>query len=105
MSRWLDDHRKLLERDFVLLKVDNVRDEHGQEVAQRIVSNRNDFSIPFSAIFNADKKLLIDSEGPIGNIGHPSGYEGRRHLTKMLSDTRSNLSLEQIEQIVNSLEE
>ncbi|MEX2142767.1 MAG: M56 family metallopeptidase [Pirellulales bacterium] len=105
MSRWLDDNRKLLERDYVLLKIDNVRDEHGQELAQRIVSNRSDFSIPFSAVFDTDENVLIDSEGPIGNIGHPSGYEGRRHLKKMFSDTRSNLSLEQIEQIVNTLDE
>jgi hypothetical protein len=105
MSRWLDDNRKLLERDYVLLKIDNVRDDHGPEIALRIVSNHRDFSIPFSAIFDTNGKLLIDSEGPLGNIGHPSGNEGRRHLKKMLSDTRSNLSLEQIEQIVNTLNE
>jgi hypothetical protein len=104
-ARWLDDNREQLARDYVLLKIDNMRDEHGQEIAQRIVSNRGDFGIPFSAIFDADEKLLVDSEGPLGNIGHPSGYEGRRHLNKMLRDTRLNLSAEQIERIVNSLDD
>ena len=32
-SRWLDDNRELLERDYVLLKVDDVRDKHGVEIA------------------------------------------------------------------------
>jgi hypothetical protein len=105
IARWLDDHRELLERDYVLLKVDNVRDAHGQEIAQRIVAGRSHFSIPFHAIFSADEKLLIDSEGPVGNVGHPSSYEGRRHVQTMLNRTRTNLSPEQVEQIVNALDE
>jgi hypothetical protein len=48
---------------------------------------------------------LIDSEGPLGNIGHPSGYEGRRHLKKMLGDTRRHLSLDEIERIVSTLDD
>jgi len=105
MARWLDDNRELLERDYVLLKIDNMRDEHGHEVAKRIVSNRRNFGVPFHAIFNADEELLVDSESPVGNIGYPSNYEGRRHVTKMLSDTRSDLLPEQIEQIVDTLNE
>ncbi|MEX2139106.1 MAG: M56 family metallopeptidase [Pirellulales bacterium] len=105
LSRWLDDHRELLARDYVLLKIDNLRDEHGEEVGQRIFSNRSHFGIPFYAIFDADQELLIDSEGPLGNIGNPSGYEGRRHLKKMLSDTRSNLTQEQIKDIVTTVNE
>jgi len=103
MARWLDDNRESLERDYVLLKVDNVRDIHGPEVADRIVSRREQFGVPFHAIFDADEELMIDSEGPTGNIGHPASFEGRRHLKTMLSETRSRLSDEQIDQIIDTL--
>jgi hypothetical protein len=104
-SRWLDDNRELLERDYVMLKIDNVRDKHGTEVAGRIVSNREHFGAPFHTIFDADEQLLIDSESPVGNIGHPSSFEGRRHLAKMLRETSKNLTDADIEQIVKTLEE
>ncbi|MGZ0165154.1 MAG: M56 family metallopeptidase [Planctomycetales bacterium] len=104
MSRWLDDNRELLEQDYVLLKIDNVRDEHGVEITKRIVSDREHFGVPFHAIFDADQKLLIDSDGPTGNIGHPSGFEGLNHVEKMLDESRTNLSDAQIRQVVTTLE-
>jgi hypothetical protein len=104
MSRWLDDHRELLEQDYVLLKIDNVRDKHGVEIAKRIVSDRGRFGVPFHAIFDADEKLLIDSDGPTGNIGHPSGFEGLQHLQIMFEESRTNLSDAQIKQVVATLE-
>ena len=105
MSRWLDDRHELLSRDYVLLKIDNLRDLHGDEVAKRITDNRDHFGVPFHAIFDADQKLVIDSEGPLGNIGHPSGYEGRSHLKKMLLNTRANLSPDEIDRIVESVKD
>jgi hypothetical protein len=104
LSRWLDDNRERLERDYVLLKIDDVRDVHGVEVARRVLSDRDDFSIPFHAIFDDQGQLLIDSEGPTGNIGHPSGFEGRMHLKKMLTETKTNLIQVEIDEIVSTLE-
>ena len=104
LSRWLDDNREQLERDYVLLKIDDVRDRHGVEIANRIVSNRDHFGVPFHGIFNAREKLLIDSEGPTGNIGHPSSFEGRRHLRRMLVETKTSLSHSEIDVIVSTLE-
>ena len=103
-SRWLDDNREQLERDYVLLKIDDVRDEHGLEIAKLIVSNSIHFSIPFHAIFDAQEKFLIDSEGPTGNIGHPSGFEGQSHLKKMLTETKTHLTQSEIDEIVSTLE-
>jgi hypothetical protein len=104
-SRWLDDNRELLERDFVLLKIDDVRDLHGIEVAARIASKREHYGVPFHAIFDAQERLLIDSESPAGNIGHPSNFEGRRHLTRMLRETRNILTEAEINQLVSTLED
>lgn len=104
LSRWLDDNRELLERDYVFLKIDNVRDKDGAKVADRIVSGREHFGVPFHAIFDSSESLLIDSEGPTGNIGHPASYEGRLHLTRMLKQTRKNLTGIEVDRIVSTLE-
>jgi hypothetical protein len=31
----------------------------------------------------AGSELLIDRAGPIGNVGHPTGFDGNKHLRKM----------------------
>ena len=36
MTRWLDYQRVLLEKEYVMLKIDDVRDINGEEVAKRI---------------------------------------------------------------------
>jgi len=48
--------------------------------------------------------VLIDSEGPTGNIGHPSSFEGRVHLTKMLMQTKRTLTDDDVARIVKTLE-
>ena len=104
LARWLDDQKALLDQDYVFLKIDGYRDLHGEEVAERLTGGKH-FGIPFCAIFGADGELLITSESPVGNIGHPSGYEGKKYLRKMLVKTRSRLRDEQIDKIVGSLED
>ena len=104
LSRWLDDNRMLLEQDYVFLKIDNVRDRNGTEIAKRVIGDREHFGVPFYAIFDPNEQRLIDSEAPTGNIGHPSSYEGRLHLSEMLSRTRKKLTDAQIEQIIQTLE-
>ncbi len=102
MARWLDDNRELLSKDYVILKIDNVRDNHGFRVAERLTRGGR-HGVPFHVIFDTDQKVLVDSEGPLGNIGHPSGFEGKTHVRKMLFETRQRLSDAEIDQIVDSL--
>ncbi len=104
LARWLDDQKELLEQDYVFLKIDDVRDLHGAEVAKRLPRSRGQ-GVPFHAIFAAEGKMLITSESPLGNIGHPSGFEGKKHLRKMLLATRSRLTEQQIDEIVNTLDD
>ena len=103
LARWLDDHNELLEQDYVLLKIDDCRDLHGDEVAKRLTGGEGRYGIPFHAIFDSDGRMLINSNSPIGNIGYPSGFEGKKHLRKMLMETRSRLTDKQIEELVASL--
>lgn len=102
MTRWLDDQREILEKDYVMLKIDGDRDENGPRVAQRLTHGKH-HGIPFHAILDADETMRIDSVGPIGNVGYPSGYEGKKQLRKMLQATRQHLTNAEIDRLVESL--
>ena len=102
MARWLDDQKEILEQDCVLLKIDDVRDLHGYEVAKRLTGGEH-YGVPFHAIFDPDATMLINSTSTIGNVGHPSGFEGKKHLRKMLTETRSRMTVEQTDETVASL--
>lgn len=104
MARWLDDNQELLSKDYVMLKIDNVRDENGTDAAERLTRG-GQHGVPFHVIFDANQEVLVDSEGPLGNIGHPSGFEGKAHVRKMLLETRRRLTDAEINQIVDSLDE
>jgi hypothetical protein len=104
MSRWLDDQRALLEKDYVMLKIDDVRDLNGKDVAERVHGGQS-YGIPFHAIFDASGTMLIDSNGPLGNIGSIGGVEGKRHLRKMLAASRQNLTDAEVEQLIESVDE
>ncbi len=76
LTRWLDDQQSLLSKDYVFLKIDDWRDLHGAEVADRLTGHERQ-GVPFCAIFDPTGKMLITSESPLGNIGHPEGFEGK----------------------------
>jgi hypothetical protein len=84
-----------------MLKIEEVRDINSKVVAQRVVRGQDDW-IPFFAIFDASGTMLIDSMGPLGNTGHPSGIEGKRHLRKVLLETRKNITEAEVERVVES---
>ncbi len=103
LARWLDAQHALLEKDYVMLKIDDSRDAHGADIARRITRGKQ-HGIPFYAILDPDGLLLVDSAGPLGNIGFPSdNIEGQRHLKKMLLETRRNLTDAEIEQLVENV--
>jgi hypothetical protein len=102
LTRWLDDQKQLLEQDYVFLKIDDVRDLHGADVADRLLGCEG-HGIPFHAIFDSNGTMLITSESPLGNIGYPGGIEGKKHLRKMLLETRSRLTDQQIDAVVATL--
>ena len=102
LARWLDDHREILDKDYVMLKIDEYANDNGVDLAKRITRGGS-FGIPFFAIFDKDELLVVDSDSPLGNIGFPSGYEGSKHLRKMLLASRGSLTDAEVEQLVASL--
>ena len=102
LSRWIDKNRKVLEKDFVFFKVDDVRDKGGVEIARKITGNRH-FGIPFVAILDSNGKVLIDGDGPLGNIGFPGSFENAMHFKKMVSQTGKRITSKELDQLVESL--
>ena len=102
LTRWLDDQKKLLAQDYVFLKIDAGLDLHSTDVAKRLIGS-NVQGVPFHAIFDSDGTMLITSESPLGNFGYPGGFEGKKHLRKMILNTRNRLTDQQVDEIVNSL--
>lgn len=102
LARWLDLHHEVLERDYVIVKLIDVIDDRVSEAMQGYC--REDCGIPFHAILEPDGMSLVTSEGPLGNIGMPSSVEGIRHLRKMLETTARNLTGEEIERLIASLD-
>lgn len=102
MARWLDDQKEALRKDYVVLKIDTAQDLNGEEVARRLTKGVH-YGIPFHAIFDPQQRMLINSVSGVGNIGHPSGYEGKRHLRKMFEETSKRLTPEQLDGLVASL--
>lgn len=104
LSRWIDDHREVLEKDFILLKIDDVRDLNGQAIAERLTKGRS-VGVPFHAMFDANEIPVTDSYGPLGNIGFMSGLEGKRHFKKMLDAACSKITPQEIQVLLDSLED
>ena len=82
-SRWIDKNRSELEQGFVFVKIDDLLDTNGVAVTKKLLGDKH-FGIPYHQILDGDGNLVIDSEGPLGNIGHPSSFEGIEHLKDML---------------------
>lgn len=72
-------------------------DEHADEVIGEF--RRASGGIPWHAIAEPDGTLLITSEGPLGNIGFPSGriVESLRHWRIMLETTAQRLTGREID--------
>lgn len=101
-SRWLDDQRELLAKDYVVFKFDGALDQHGHELSMAL--KLDDHGIPCHAILDGDGKELTNSIGPMGNIGNPGGdAEGARHLRKMLKATARKLTDADIETLIRSI--
>ena len=102
LNRWLDEHRETLDKEFVMLKIDDVRDLNGQDVATKVTQGHL-VGVPFFAFFDANEKMLIDSVSPVGNIGAISGYEGKRHFRKMLDTVKQVISEADVKELIDSL--
>lgn len=103
LARWMDVQKPLLEKDYVLVKIDWVRDRNAIEAANRINQGGRG-GVPFFAIFNKEGAIIADANGPLGNIGFPAkSYEGIRHLEAIVKATANSLTDDEIDELIKPL--
>ena len=103
-SRFLDAHKDVLSQDFVMLQLEDINRADYPDIYGRLPLWEQT-GITFHGIFDASGAKLIDSVGPLGNIGYPTSFDGKRHLRRMLQITRKRIADEQIDAIISSMNE
>ncbi|OWK38479.1 sigma-70 family RNA polymerase sigma factor [Fimbriiglobus ruber] len=91
LSRFLDQHRAMLEPHFVFIDIDRGRYAHGGEVMEKY-RGKEGGGIPWCAVLDADGKMLANWDGPGGNIGFPTDPKAVEHFLKVLADTAPKLT-------------
>ncbi len=107
LSRWMDEQRALLAKDYVVLRIGPHHD-YGEDVLTKFQTNGNanseqDRGPPWIAIAEPDGKVLATSLGPLGNIGFPTNIEGKRHLKKMIKSTARHITPAECDRLIESL--
>ena len=74
----------------------------GAKLAKELCKNYG--GVPWCTILDKDGKEIINSDGPLGNIGFPVGNEeGINHFISMLEKSRKNLTDEDLLTLQKSL--
>lgn len=96
LTRWQD----FLGQDYILVKIDVDCMTHVAEAKSRIGVRDSDLQmIPWYTILSPAGEKLVTSAGPQGNIGLPSKQPGIAHFVKMIRQTSSRISPEQLKTI------
>jgi hypothetical protein len=101
LGRWMHEHHEVLEKDYVIVKLMGSLDDRHEEASKQLPSQRH--GIPWHMITEPGGKVLVTSDGPLGNIGMPSALEEIRHFEEMLAKTAVRITPEQREQLEKSL--
>jgi hypothetical protein len=101
LSRFLDDHKELVDKEFVYMKLDP-RMKNGDAVIERVRPTQVG-GIPWMVIYDSDGNPLINSDGPNGNTGYPGEPEGQLHFEKMLRTGAKHLTDEDIKSLLAAL--
>ena len=97
------DVSKVLDKDFVDVKIDVDRTIGGKELLARYRTPDRG-GIPWFVILDTDGKPLIDSTGPDGNVGFPVQPQEIAYFRTMLEKGARKMSDKEIETLTTSLE-
>ncbi len=92
---------KIMARNYILVKIDLDRMAGAKAIDKRI--SKKGHGIPWYAILDAEGKILITSDGPEGNIGHPVKTAEIAHFIHMIKETSRNITPGQISTIQKTL--
>jgi hypothetical protein len=104
LAHWMHDHYDILEKDYVVVKIVQGNDENSDECLKQLTRGKR-HGIPFFAIYDKSGERLIDSVGPLGNVGYPRGFDGKKWFRKMLNSTRQRLSEADVGALVDAIED
>ncbi len=93
----------LLEKEFVVLKIDQDRMLHGKKVAAELREG-SPGGIPWFAFYNSRGQKIVTSDGPKGNVGCPVQPHEIAHFMNMLRIARQKLTDAELKTISAALE-
>lgn len=97
-----DEIRRILERDFVDVKIDRDRMTHGNDVEMRFRDGKLG-GIPWIALLDAKGAALVTSDGPKGNVGFPAEPHEIEHFIDMLKSNAKRITAEQLDSLEAAL--
>lgn len=92
----------VLDKDFVVVKIDQDRMPGGSEMLARMRSDK-DGGIPWFAFFDADGKMIVEGVNAKGTIGFPTAPEEIDLFHSMLDKVCTKMSKDDIAMVVASL--
>ena len=103
LSRFLDQHRDIWEKDYLWIKLDH-RWTGALDIAKRL-RGKSEGGIPWTAILDDEGKVLITSNDKEGaNIGFPGDDAASiSHFTTMLRSTSQRLTEADIARLIDAL--
>jgi hypothetical protein len=101
LSRYLEEHKQLLEKDYVLVKLDR-RFPNACGALNPIQQSPNG-GVPWMVILDSNGKPLVDSNSPRGNIGYPESAREVSYFEWMLRATAQRLTDQEIKTLVRGL--
>lgn len=103
LEEFLDSNAALFADDYLVLKIDIVEMEHGEEVAKLLRGKRTG-GIPWITILNGEGKELITSDGPDGNIGCPIAEKECAYFVSMIAQTIQHAPDGRVAEIAKALD-
>jgi thioredoxin-related protein len=106
LSDWMNQPEiaAILDRDFVMVKVDIDRMNHGKDVMRQI-RPKADGGIPWFAVLDAKGKPVGTADGPQGNIGYPFKPEEIDHFMALVTKEGRRIEASQCQRLRQSLQE
>ncbi len=106
LDEWLaqPDISEIVDREFVVTKIDIDRMKGGNDVMMQFRSNESG-GIPWYTMLDSKGKSLATADGPDGNIGYPAKPAEIDHFLATVKSTSRKIDGEQIEKLHRSLTE
>ncbi len=103
LTRFIDEHRELFDRDYVHVNLNAYRMTNGEAVIKEL-RKAGAATVPWMAILNSDGVKLADSDSPAGNISFPAEPEAINYfIDKMLAPTVQRLTAKELDALRSAL--